>query len=134
MPFSHKRHGDLKIECVYCHPAARTGERAGFPEAARCMTCHRAVKTGSPEIRKLAALPQATRLTPATPVYRLPDFVFFSHARHDAARIECQACHGAVFGQDAVKPVLAMKMRACVDCHRSRRASVACNVCHELNQ
>jgi hypothetical protein len=25
-------------------------------------------------------------------------------------------------------------MKACVDCHKSRRAAVECNVCHELGQ
>jgi hypothetical protein len=25
-------------------------------------------------------------------------------------------------------------MKACVDCHKSRRAAVGCNICHELGQ
>jgi hypothetical protein len=134
VPFSHKRHAPLKIECSFCHAGAASGERAGFPPASQCMVCHRAVKQDSPEIRALAALPKDARIAPADPVYKLPDFVFFSHARHGAAKVECQSCHGDIWQQDQIKAAVAIKMRFCVDCHRARKASVACNICHELNQ
>jgi hypothetical protein len=121
--FSHRRHAALKLKCVYCHATAETAERAAFPSSARCRTCH---------IDK--PLPKDAKVAPDAPVYVLPDFVFFSHARHAAAKIVCDACHGNVWQQETIQPVLAMKMKACVDCHRSHAAATACNKCHELSQ
>jgi quinoprotein glucose dehydrogenase len=131
--FSHKRHGKLKIECTYCHETATTAERAMFPKAQRCMSCHRAVAVNSPVISRLAALPGDEIVAPKLPVYRLPDFVFFSHARH-APRVTCESCHGDVWSQESIRPVLQMKMKACGDCHLASHATVACTACHELNQ
>jgi Cytochrome c7 and related cytochrome c len=71
---------------------------------------------------------------PTKPVYVLPDFVFFSHAKHAAAKIGCDRCHGDVWQQAVIRPVLAMKMSACVDCHKARQATVVCTKCHELSQ
>jgi hypothetical protein len=39
-----------------------------------------------------------------------------------------------VWTQADIKPVLQMKMAACVDCHKSRSATIACTKCHELSQ
>jgi hypothetical protein len=36
--------------------------------------------------------------------------------------------------QERVQRVLAMKMKACVDCHTAERATVTCTACHELSQ
>ena len=132
--FSHQRHAALKIECAYCHQNAVSGERAGFPQASVCMTCHRAVATDRPEIRRLAALAPSQRIVAATPVYKLPDFIFFKHSRHVAKGIACAACHGDVWAQDSIRPVLQMKMKSCVDCHTANRATVSCTACHELSQ
>lgn len=131
--FSHKRHSDLKIECTYCHATATTAERGTFPEAEKCMTCHQVVAVDSPAIRRLAGLPPTERMAPRLPVYRLPDFVFFSHARH-APQATCEKCHGDVWTQESVRPVLQMRMKACVDCHQAHQATVACTACHELSQ
>ena len=130
--FSHPRHAPLKIDCAWCHATAATGDRAGFPQAGRCMTCHRAAAADRPAIRRLAERPPSQPVAPVVPVYRLPDFIFFRHARHAATG--CATCHGDVGSQDPVQPVLAMKMKACVDCHRSHRAAVTCTACHELSQ
>jgi hypothetical protein len=74
------------------------------------------------------------RVTPEKPVYVLPDFVFFSHAKHAAAKIGCEKCHGDVWRQASIQAVLAMKMAACVECHKAREATIACTKCHELSQ
>jgi hypothetical protein len=132
--FSHKRHAPLKIECVYCHSTAETAERAGFPGAARCMTCHRAVKRDSQQIRHLAAMGNEAKPFPTHQVYTVEDFVFFSHARHHARGIECRECHGVVWERDVITKEVPTTMKACVDCHKSHRAAIACNTCHELGQ
>jgi Class III cytochrome C family len=131
VPFSHKRHAELKIECVYCHAKAASGERAGFPAASKCMVCHREAAKDAEPIRRLAALAADTTIVPEKPLYVLPDFVFFSHARH---KKECQTCHGNVWAGDTVTQQLQMKMKACIDCHKENHAVVTCTVCHELGQ
>ena len=77
------------------------------------------------------------RIAPAAAkkVYRLPDFVLFSHSRHKDAKVECAACHGDVAVIGRVEAVFrATNMKACVDCHKSRNATVVCTACHELGQ
>jgi hypothetical protein len=132
--FSHPRHAGLKIECVYCHPKETSGERAGFPAASKCMVCHREVAKDSEAIQRLAGLAAETPIVPEKPLYRLPDFVIFSHGRHRTGKITCDTCHGNVWSQDTVKLQLSMKMKACVDCHKANQATVTCTACHELNQ
>jgi glucose dehydrogenase len=133
-PFSHKRHAQLKLECTYCHVSAASGDRGGFPASEKCMACHRTVAVDRPGIQALAKYPAAQKVTPVSAVYRLPDFIFFRHQQHVGRGIACAACHGNVWTQDRMQPVLAMKMRACVDCHRQYQATVSCTACHELSQ
>ncbi|MDQ6666177.1 MAG: cytochrome c family protein [Acidobacteriota bacterium] len=119
VPFSHKRHAALKLKCVLCHVQAATGDRAGFPAVDQCKVCH---------------VDMASREIPSQRVYELPDFVFFSHATHANAEVECQSCHGEVMKSDTVQAAHPMKMKWCVDCHKQNKAVVACNACHELGQ
>jgi quinoprotein glucose dehydrogenase len=132
--FSHKQHGPLKLDCIKCHLTGATGERAGFPAAAICMNCHKAASDGNPAIRRLAAMAPAEPVAPASPVYRLPDFIFFRHRQHASGGMTCATCHGDVWIQERLQPVLQMKMKACVDCHQAKRAPVTCTTCHELSQ
>jgi quinoprotein glucose dehydrogenase len=119
--FSHPTHEAADFACTRCHQTALTGARAGFPTGKSCLPCHRAV-------------PQNKLILPPSAVYRLPDFVFFRHSQHTAKGIQCEACHGNVWSQDPIVPVLAMKMKACIDCHQQNHAPVTCTVCHELSQ
>jgi hypothetical protein len=119
---------------VYCHQKALTGERAGFPAASSCMLCHAQVAKQAEAIVRLAALAKDTPITPDKPVYRLPDFAIFSHARHKSETISCATCHGNVWASDTVEQQLRMKMKACVDCHKANHATVTCTACHELSQ
>jgi hypothetical protein len=133
-PFSHKRHADLKIECAYCHEKALTGERAGFPAASKCMVCHAQVAKEAAAIVRLAALAKDAVVKPEKPIYRLPDFVTFSHTRHKTEAISCGTCHGNVWTSNVIVQQLPMRMKACVDCHKANRAAVTCTTCHELLQ
>ncbi len=130
--FSHARHAPLKMDCAVCHAGALKGDKAGFPQQSKCMTCHQGISVDTPAIRSLAALPAGKELAPLTPRYQLPDFVFFRHDRHMVKDISCATCHGDVGAQEHIQPVLAMKMKACVDCHQLHRAAVACTTCHAL--
>ena len=116
--FSHKSHALLKLPCVTCHSGSATQDRAGFPSLTHCKTCH----------SKLAE-----HLIPSQRVYRVPDFVFFSHAVHSDAKVPCSDCHGDVYARQTLESRPAT-MKACVDCHKERKATTACNACHELGR
>lgn len=99
------------------------------------MNCHRAAKKDSPEIKKLAALGNDATPFPTQQIYTVADFVFFSHAVHRKAAIDCQECHGVVNKRHVIStPEVPITMKRCVDCHKSHGAPSTCNTCHELGQ
>lgn len=102
-----------------------------LPEAARCMECHTAIKTESPSIRKLAALAKQGNEVEWVPVYELASYVKFSHQRHLDQGTACAACHGQVEEREQVYREMDLNMGMCLDCHREKRATIACNACHE---
>ncbi|MFN7995023.1 MAG: PQQ-binding-like beta-propeller repeat protein [Bryobacteraceae bacterium] len=108
-PFDHRLHAPLNLTCTTCHATAESGVHAGLPAVSACLTCHK------------------TRAAPPTQAAnQLPDFVFFSHARHHSANVSCDSCHSDIW-----KP---MKMADCIICHRTNNAGTACTLCHELSQ
>jgi quinoprotein glucose dehydrogenase len=130
--FNHARHSLFRIACTLCHAGAQKQERAGFPAVRVCLSCHKTVGTDRPAIQALLARQTEESLAPQQLIYKLPDFVLFRHAAHtDTA---CSSCHGDMGKQERVQRVLAMKMKACVDCHTAERATVTCTACHELSQ
>ncbi|MGH9341453.1 MAG: cytochrome c3 family protein [Acidobacteriota bacterium] len=86
------------------------------------------------EIQKLQAYAADEKEIPWIRIYRLPYFVFFSHQKHLQAGADCEACHGPVGEREVLWKEKEISMDACVECHRARQASIACNLCHELNQ
>ena len=132
IPFSHRVHASAaKLDCKSCHPVPEPGDFATIPETAKCMSCHRAIKKDSPAIQRLAAFDAAARPVPWRRVYRIADYVFFSHKEHLAHGASCEDCHGPVRERDALRKEKETSMAACMDCHRARQASLACNYCHE---
>ncbi len=96
------------------------------------MACHQQVKKESPPIQRLAEYHAKKESVPWVRIYKLADFVFFSHARHQRAKVECATCHGPVDTRDALGKEKETSMAACLDCHKQKRASIACHLCHEL--
>ena len=117
--FSHKQHAPLKLACISCHNTADKKEAAGFPALSQCKVCHTEI---------------ADRKIPSKRIYRLPDFAFFSHAKHFAAKTQCDQCHGNVAAKDHIELAQPLKMAFCVDCHKVTKAVTTCNACHELGQ
>ena len=117
--FSHKTHAPLKMKCVQCHKAAENGHIATFPAVADCKVCHTAM---------------AERTIPEKRVYRVRDFVIFSHKYHSFAGVECATCHGDVTAKHVLEVERPLTMASCVACHKEKRATISCNACHELGQ
>jgi len=132
VPFSHRQHMAAKLECKQCHEIPDPGDYAGLPKTEVCMACHVQIRRDSPHIQKLAAYQHDGRKIPWERVYRVPDYVFFSHKEHvERARVACQACHGPVRERDVLHREKDLSMAACMDCHRARGASLECTYCHE---
>ncbi len=138
--FSHVIHaGSMQMACQYCHANARRSSAAGIPSVERCMGCHKIVAAqGNPEVQKLQGYWDRKEPIPWVRVFKLPEFVDFTHKRHIQVGVQCQTCHGrietmervaAVTGQNLPNDLLnltgmsvpptTLTMGWCVECHRS---------------
>ena len=132
LPFSHKQHLATGLECKNCHEIPDPGDFAGIPATAKCMTCHAGIKKDSPHIQKLAEYHGKDTPVPWKRVYRIPDYVFFSHKEHlTRGKVTCEACHGPVRERDVMRKEKETSMAACMECHRTAGASLACDFCHD---
>jgi len=132
LPFSHKAHLSLKLECKQCHRMPDPGDFATLPATSICMNCHSAVKKESPHIAKLAAFHSEGKKVPWVRVYRIPDYVFFNHSKHLAVEgVNCETCHGPVSQREVMRREKEVSMQACMDCHRAKSARNECNFCHD---
>ncbi|TCP23537.1 quinol:cytochrome c oxidoreductase pentaheme cytochrome subunit [Tenacibaculum skagerrakense] len=111
--FSHKIHaGDNKIECQYCHSAAKHSKHSGIPSLNVCMNCHKNISevaegtqvvleeggrvVGKTELDKEIAkiyehvgwdkdkLEYTGNTKPIewVRIHNLPDFAYFNHSQH----------------------------------------------------
>ncbi|WP_299710175.1 cytochrome c3 family protein [uncultured Tenacibaculum sp.] len=111
--FSHKIHaGDNKIECQYCHSAAKHSKHSGIPSLNVCMNCHKNIsevaedtkvfledggriegkKYLDGEIQKIYDAvgwdPEKLEYTGEQKpidwvrIHNLPDFAYFNHSQH----------------------------------------------------
>jgi len=132
IPFSHKQHVGLGLECSKCHPMPDPGDFAELPATAVCMSCHTQIKKDSPAIQTLATFHKEGKPVPWKRIYRIPDYVFFNHKHHvTAGRATCDTCHGPVRERDVLRKENDISMAACMECHRANNASLACTYCHE---
>ena len=105
--------------------------RAGLPREAACMGCHATIKKDSPHIAKLAEHARSRKAVPWARIYRVPDYVWFSHASHHTdAKIACETCHGPVAERQALAKEKPTNMYSCMQCHARSGASNGCDFCH----
>jgi c(7)-type cytochrome triheme protein len=131
VPYSHKAHLALGLQCASCHENADPGESMGFPQERVCMTCHQSVKADSPHIAKVAAAAREKKPIAWVRVYRLPSYVYFSHRVHTRAGTTCERCHGPVRERDVITKEVVHDMRSCMACHAATKARNDCAACHE---
>jgi len=131
IPYSHKTHLALGLQCDSCHKNADPGEYMGFPPESFCMGCHQAIKADSPHIEKLAAAARDNKPMPWVRIYQLAPRIYFSHRVHTAAGTRCETCHGPVRERDVMTREVPHTMKACMACHAATKARNDCAACHE---
>jgi hypothetical protein len=132
IPFSHKAHVALPLKCADCHTMPNPGEVITIPAVSKCMACHRTIKADSPAIKELRLYADQNRQVPWVRVMEIPSWVYFSHKTHVDAETKCESCHGPVAERDQLRAEVNLSMKGCMDCHRTRKATLDCAGCHEL--
>ena len=131
IPYSHKTHLALKLQCQMCHTNPNPGELMTFPATSTCMTCHANVAKDKPSIMKLAEYNQSGQPIPWVRVYQVTPGVTWSHRKHLQAGMQCIMCHGNVSQLDAMAQTTSVtSMASCIGCHQTHNASAACVTCH----
>jgi hypothetical protein len=132
IPFSHKLHTQFIPECLECHKLSSDGWTMNYPPEEKCMVCHATIKVESPPIKKLAEYFAQKKPVPWVQVYRVPDYVYFSHRTHTKkAKLDCEICHGPVRERDALTKEKPTSMQACINCHKEKDAPIGCRTCHD---
>ena len=131
IPYSHKTHLALDMQCQSCHTNPEPGSLMTFPPTATCMGCHDTVASKKPAIVKLAQFAKSQQPIPWVRVYTVLSGVQWSHRKHVEAGVKCETCHGPVAELDAMAMVTSVTtMGACINCHQMNHAKTACTTCH----
>ncbi|MBZ5644329.1 MAG: cytochrome c family protein [Acidobacteriia bacterium] len=131
IPYSHKPHLALGLECTMCHTNPGGGRMMTFPPTATCMSCHNIQAKNKPSIQKLAAYDASKKTVPWVRVYTVLPGVNWSHRRHLDAGMKCETCHGEVRQMLVMTNVKSVTtMVGCIDCHTLHKAKTTCVTCH----
>ena len=131
IPYSHKLHLALGLQCTTCHQNPGNGELMTLPTAQTCMSCHKAIAADKPPIQKLAAYAKSGKPIPWVRVYVLLKGVNFSHKTHITAEVQCETCHGPVHEFQVMHEATSVTaMSVCLKCHMMNNAPTTCKTCH----
>ena len=119
IPFSHKLHSGLGMDCRYCHNYVDEAAHSNVPSTETCMNCHNMIKTDSPHIKKIRESWENDEPIEWVRIHKLPDYSYFNHARHVNAGVSCVSCHGRVDQMKEVYQVESLSMSWCLECHRN---------------
>jgi hypothetical protein len=132
IPYSHKKHLALGLDCKDCHTNPDPGKLMTFPETGKCMLCHVTVTNDKPSIQKLAEYAKSKQVIPWVRVYAVLPGVAWNHRAHLEAGVKCETCHGQVRQMEAMSEVTSVTtMYSCLNCHEMNQAKSACDTCHK---
>ena len=147
LPFSHRLHLRLKLECATCHASVTTSaklEDNNLPSKQACVRCHneKMVRIESPARTMLVRFGHARhlKLGNAAPVIAAaidrktylspPDDI----RRHLDTSNPCVACHRGLDESDAVNRANLPQMADCLVCHSKIDPPFSCELCHDPDQ
>jgi len=118
VPFSHKHHMAMGLDCRYCHTSVEDAAFAGIPPTKTCMNCHSIVWNEAPILEPVRESFRTGKSMEWNRVHDLPEFVYFDHSAHLNAGVGCTECHGRVDEMPLVWKQNSLYMTWCLDCHR----------------
>ncbi len=131
LPYSHKTHLAIGLQCTTCHTNPAPGTLMTFPATTTCMSCHLTVATNKPAIQKLASYSKSKQPIPWVRVYKVLPGVNWTHRKHLEAGMKCQMCHGQVQEMDRMSEATSVTtMGVCLKCHMDHGAPTVCQTCH----
>jgi Cytochrome c7 and related cytochrome c len=131
LPYSHKTHLALGLQCQGCHTNPDATGLMTFPDTATCMTCHASVAKNKPSIQKLAGYAKSKTAVPWVRVYTVLPGTSWNHRKHLEAGMKCEMCHGDVSQMELMTNVKSVtSMDGCIDCHKLHQAKSTCVTCH----
>jgi hypothetical protein len=131
LPYSHKAHLALGLQCAGCHTNPEPGKLMTYPATATCMSCHHAIAKNKPTIKKLAAYASSGQPVPWVRVYQVLPGVNWTHRKHLGAGIKCETCHGQVPEMATMSEATSVTtMGVCLHCHTLHSAPTVCATCH----
>jgi len=131
LPYSHKTHLAVGLQCKLCHTNLDPGKLMTFPATSVCMTCHASVAKDKPAIRQLADFAKSGKPIPWVRVYNVTSGVTWTHRKHVEAGVKCDTCHGQVAQMDAMSEATSVTaMAVCITCHAQNKAPTVCQTCH----
>ena len=132
LPYSHKKHLAVGLECKTCHTNPEPGKLMTFPDTAKCMQCHVTIAKDKPSIQKLVEYSKSNQPIPWVRVYTVLPGVAWSHRPHVQNGVLCETCHGKVRELDQMFEVTSVTtMYGCLSCHELNHAKTACDTCHK---
>ena len=132
VPYSHKKHLALGLNCRDCHTNSDPGKLMTFPATDKCMQCHATIAKDKPAIQKLAGYAKSKQAVPWVRVYAVLPGVTWSHRSHLQAGVSCETCHGPVREMEQMSEVTSVtSMAVCLSCHEANHAKMVCDSCHK---
>ncbi|MCB1070694.1 MAG: cytochrome c3 family protein [Verrucomicrobia bacterium] len=119
VPFSHKHHMAMGLDCRYCHTSVEEEAFAGIPPTRTCMNCHKLVWNEAPILQPVRDSWMNNKPLEWNRVHDLPQFAYFNHSAHVNAGVGCSTCHGRVDEMPLVHKQNTLYMSWCLDCHRA---------------
>jgi hypothetical protein len=131
IPYSHKLHLALGLECNTCHTNPEPGKLMTYPATSTCMSCHAVVAKSKPAIQKLAGFAKSQEAVPWVRVYAVLPGVNWTHRKHLEAGMKCETCHGQVAQMEVMSEAMSVStMGVCIRCHAANNAPTVCQTCH----
>jgi len=141
VPFSHRLHLGVGLDCIDCHTAAATSTKVEdnlLPAKATCLQCHEYAGTPAPPAVRVSKFSHALHLRIGNVAPYIASAIDHQNylqppgdiRRHLNSRNPCQACHRGLEESDQVTRAALPQMADCLVCHSDIQAPFSCEDCH----